>query len=149
MTFVYNDGGRNTAGYKGETGDCVTRAVAIATEKSYSEVYDILTKMTQEYSETHRDRFAKAIIRGRKTARTGIFKVVTTEYLKSLGWQWIPTMQIGSGCKVHLKAEELPAGRLIARVSKHMVAVVDGVIHDTYDCSREGTRCVYGYYRKE
>jgi len=28
------------------------------------------------------------------------------------------------------------------------VAVIDGVINDTYDCSREGTRCVYGYWEK-
>jgi hypothetical protein len=25
---------------------------------------------------------------------------------------------------------------------------VDGIINDTYDCSREGTRCVYGYFTK-
>ena len=31
-------------------------------------------------------------------------------------------------------------GRLIVAVSKHMVAVVDGVIHDTSDCSRNGSR---------
>ena len=24
-----------------------------------------------------------------------------------------------------------------------------GVIHDTHDCSRGGSRCVYGYYRRE
>lgn len=64
------------------------------------------------------------------------------------GWVWTPTMFIGSGCKVHLRGDELPAGRLIVSVSKHLVAVIDGVIHDTYDCSRNGTRCVYGYYRK-
>ena len=23
----------------------------------------------------------------------------------------------------------------------------DGVVHDTYDPSRDGTRCVYGYWR--
>jgi len=28
-----------------------------------------------------------------------------------------------------------------------MAAVIDGVLHDAYDCSREGTRCVYGYYK--
>jgi hypothetical protein len=42
---------------------------------------------------------------------------------------------------------ELPIGRLIVSVSKHLVAVVDGVIHDTHDPSRAGTRCVYGYWR--
>ena len=54
-------------------------------------------------------------------------------------------MAIGSACKVHLRANELPAGRLVFSVSKHMVAVIDGVIHDTSDPSTDGTRYVYGY----
>jgi hypothetical protein len=58
-------------------------------------------------------------------------------------------MFIGSGCKVHLKKDELPSGNLIVRVSKHIVAVIDGVIHDLSDPSRSGTRCVYGYFKKE
>lgn len=35
MPFVYDDGGRKEAGRKGYTGDCVCRAVAIATQKPY------------------------------------------------------------------------------------------------------------------
>jgi hypothetical protein len=58
-------------------------------------------------------------------------------------------MRVGSGCRVHLRADELPPGRLIVRVSKHVAAVIDGVIHDTFDCSRGGTRCVYGYFTPE
>jgi hypothetical protein len=50
---------------------------------------------------------------------------------------------------VHLKESELPSGRIIVAVSKHLTAVINGEIHDTYDCSREGTRCVYGYYVKK
>ncbi len=57
-------------------------------------------------------------------------------------------MAIGSGCTVHLRIGELPAGRLVVSLSKHMTAVIDGVIHDTYDPSRGGTRCVYGYWRE-
>ena len=58
-------------------------------------------------------------------------------------------MFIGSGCKVHLKSKELPKGRLIVSCSTHLTTVLNGVLNDTYDCSREGTRCVYGYwYRK-
>jgi hypothetical protein len=49
-------------------------------------------------------------------------------------------MAIGSGCKVHLRDGELPRGRLIVNVSKHMVAVIEGVIHDTHDPSRDGTQ---------
>lgn len=69
-------------------------------------------------------------------------------------------MFVGSGCKVHLTDGELPKGRLIVNVSKHLTAVIDGVIHDTHDPQRyeekqvgnlqyevvKGTRCVYGYW---
>ena len=27
--------------------------------------------------------------------------------------------------------------------------MIDGVIHDTYDPTRGGTRCVYGYWKNE
>ena len=55
-------------------------------------------------------------------------------------------MGIGTGCTVHLNPNELPKGRIICRVTRHYVAVINGVINDTYDCSRDGTRCVYGYW---
>jgi hypothetical protein len=42
MKFEENDGGRKEAGYKGKTGDCVCRAICIATGKPYQEVYDRL-----------------------------------------------------------------------------------------------------------
>jgi hypothetical protein len=59
-------------------------------------------------------------------------------------------MRIGQGCTTHLRRSELPTtGRLIVSVSKHITAVIDGVIHDTHDPSRRGTRCVYGYWVKE
>jgi hypothetical protein len=67
--------------------------------------------------------------------------------MKQLGWVWTPTMQIGSGCTVHLRPSELPSGRLVVSVSKHLTAMIDGVIHDTHDCSRRGKRCVYGYWQ--
>jgi hypothetical protein len=62
------------------------------------------------------------------------------------GWTWVPTMSIGSGCQVHLRPDELPGGRIIASLSRHAVAVIDGVVHDTHNPARSGTRCVYGYY---
>jgi hypothetical protein len=31
---------------------------------------------------------------------------------------------------------------------QHAVAVIDGVIRDTFDPSRDGSRCVYGYYQR-
>ena len=142
MRFVYDDGGREAAGFKGQTGDCVCRAISIATEKPYREVYDLIN----EYGKKERTGKRK---RGKSNARTGVYKETIRKIMESFGWKWVPTMQIGSGCKVHLREDELPKGRLVVNVSKHTVAVIDGVLHDTYDSSREGTRCVYGYFIKE
>lgn len=150
MKFVYDDGGRANAGYDGKTGDCVTRAIAIATGEPYQKVYDELRERSRRYAAnaTRRNRVAAAMVRLGHSPRNGMFKEVYDPYLRSLGWEGVPTMRIGSGCKVHLRAEELPAGRLIVSVSKHLCAVVDGILYDNHDCSRNGTRCVYGYYRK-
>lgn len=149
--YQFNDGGREAAGYKGFVGDCVTRAIAIATGLSYKEVYDALRAGNKEYSETSRSRVAKKIRSGSKgnSVTSGVHREVYEKYLTDLGWKFVPTMLIGQGCKVHLNADELPAGNLICRVSKHMCAMIDGVIHDTHDPSRGGNRCVYGYYIKE
>ena len=149
MTFTENDGGREAAGYKGKAGDCVTRAIAIATELPYQEVYDSLFALAKEHGETRRDKVARRIkSKNDASPRDGMWKQIYRPYLKTLGWKWIPTMFVGQGCKVHLKADELPQGRLIVSVSKHMTAVIDGIINDTHDCSRGGTRCVYGYFQK-
>ena len=150
MQFVYNDGGRTAAGFKGSTGDCVVRAIAIATERPYREIYNLINGVARE-SPKQRITIVrgKPRIRLRSDARLGVFKNDIRKTLARLGWIWTPTMRIGSGCKVHLCAEELPMGRLIVSVSKHLTAVIDGVIHDTHDPARDGTRCVYGYYQKE
>lgn len=137
-TWVYHDGGRAAAGYRGETGDCVTRAIAIATDMSYQTTYELIN----EAARRERPRGKKR----RSSARTGVQPSTIRRVMTELGWRWTPTMAIGTGCRVHLRADELPGGRLVVSVSKHMVAVIDGVIHDNHDPSRDGTRCVYGYY---
>lgn len=140
MKFIKNDGGRAAAGFKGKTGDCATRAIAIATGRSYQEVYDAINAL----GATERTGKRK---RGRSNARTGVYKNAVHKYMATLGWKWTPTMQIGSGCKVHVRADELPAGRLVLNLSKHYAAVIDGVLHDSHDSSRDGSRCVYGYWQ--
>jgi hypothetical protein len=141
VRWVYDDGGRVAAGFKGEAGDCVVRAAAIATGLPYSEVYALVGELAK------RERPRKG--RSRSSARNGVNKATERRLLERLGGKWHPTMGIGTGCTVHLRTGELPGGRLVAVVSGHSVAVVDGVIRDTYDCSRDGTRCVYGYWTFE
>jgi hypothetical protein len=141
MEFVFHDGGRVAAGYRGKTGDCVTRSIAIAKGKAYQEVYDALNQLAQA------ERIGKRKMR-RSSSRTGVFRQTYQAYLESLGWRWTSTMSIGSGCKVHLRSSELPTGELVVNVSRHLTAVIDGVLYDTHDGSRGGTRCVYGYFSR-
>ncbi len=148
MQFIYNDGGRAAAGYKGHARDCVCRAVTIISGKPYQEVYDALN----ETASAERPRLGK-----RSSSRTGVKKAAIRKYLADLGYRWVPTMHIGQGCKVHLVDGELPSGRLIVSVSRHLTAVIDGVIYDTHDPQRQtifvehgvervAERCVYGYW---
>ena len=79
----------------------------------------------------------------RETVSIGKPFVATSRELDgTLRQQWA----FGTGCRVHLRDGELPMGRLIVTVSKHECAVINGVIHDTSDPSRGGTRCVYGFW---
>ena len=143
-----NDGGRSQY-FKGNAGDCVTRAIAIAMERDYKEVYDDLFVASKHFADTHRCRTARTIKRQGASPRDGQHKKVYRPYLADLGWTFTPTMGVGTGCQVHLSEDELPKGRIICRVSGHLCAVIDGVLHDTYDCSRDSTRCVYGYYSQD
>ena len=136
MKYVRTDGGRTLAGYKGEPGDCVTRAFAIASGQPYVEVYRLVNELAK------RERR-----KGRKSsARNGVYTATIRKLAIELGARWVPTMHIGSGCTVHVRKDELPTGRIVLSLSGHVAAFIEGVLHDTHDCSRGGTRCVYGYW---
>jgi hypothetical protein len=139
LGFVYDDGGRAEAGYRGITGDCVCRSIAIATGLQYRMVYDQLNAL----SHLERRGSRKA---GKSNARTGVYRSTYERLLKSLGWIWTPTMFIGQGCKVHMRRDELPSGPLIVSLSGHLSALLDGVEYSTFRSDRDGTRCVYGYW---
>jgi len=173
MRVVITDGGRAAAGYQGRAGDCVARSIAIISGRPYQEVYNALAHIMATMPKTKKRKKA-----GVQSAANGVYtkSKLFKDYMASLGFVWTPTMQIGSGCKVHLASGELPPGRLVVSVSKHYTAVIDGVIHDTHDPQREdswsfepdegqplkknqvrvngsirtkiGGRCVYGYWRK-
>lgn len=126
MDFVYDDGGRKAAGRRGQADDCVVRAIAIAMQRKYSEVYDAINE-TAKAERYMRGRIGLLAATGRgSSARTGVHKPTYKTFLSESGWVWTPTMQIGAGCRVHLRADELPTGRLIVSVSRHLVAVIDG-----------------------
>lgn len=141
MQLVRTDGGRAEAGYRGAASDCVCRAIAIATGTPYQIVYDALNELAKAERPTVRKR--------RSHARTGVHRGTYEALLKAYGWSWKATMGIGTGTTVHMREDELPGGTIIVRLSKHVAAVVNGILYDTHDCTRGGNRAVYGYFYKE
>lgn len=156
LNYQYSDGGRAAAGFKGTAGDCAVRACAIATGISYSEVYNTLQRMQKEYIKETQDKVAKTksarvklyyskVVKDGQSVRNGTYVEVLHKFFESIGWVWTATMRIGSGCTKHLR--DMPdKGVYVCRVAHHYVAVVNGVMMDTFqddwDC------CVYGYWHK-
>ena len=173
MQFVYDDGGRANAGFQGKAGDCVTRAIAIAAQRSYAVTYFDMATINSKMKKTKGRKKGSV---GIKTAANGIYTTSTLfkDYMIKLGFKWVACMKPGTGCKVHLADGELPMGRLVVKLSRHLTSVIDGVIHDTYNPERDdsfmfepdhgqelaanqgrnengvwtkiGGRCVYGYW---
>jgi hypothetical protein len=143
LDWEYSDGGREAAGFKGSTRDCVCRAISIIEPRTdYREVYDRLNELASMHERPRKGQ-------RRSAARIGVHKATIRRYIEDeMGWDWTPTMGIGTGCKVHLAKFEIPMDEaLIVSVSRHLVAVIDGVVYDTSDPTRSGTRCVYGYWK--
>lgn len=129
MTYIFNDGGRQEAGYKGRAGDCGARALAIATKIDYQTAYKLIAT-------------ANSSMGYAKSARNGIRKEIYHEVLTVLGFKWYPAPKF-VGRKA--KCVDMPKGTVIARQAHHFVAVIDGVPHDTWDCSH---KMVYGYWAR-
>lgn len=126
--FQFNDGGRKAAGYKGRAGDCVCRAICIALNLDYKETYLELARRQKE-------------ITGKRSARNGVNKKVYEQFLKERGWVWHKAPKFEGRKAYHYDMPEAEA--VIARMAKHLAAVIDTTVHDTWDST---AKMVYGYY---
>ena len=115
--FQKDDGGRRDAGFKGDTGDCVTRAIAILTGEPYKDVY-------RYCSELHGKRY------GKKTARNGMHKADTTKACEHFGLRKI---KLGRGPKLTFSEAYEDYGNCIVTTTGHVAAIVDGNLRDNND----------------
>lgn len=120
IEFKYNDGGRKAAGYKGDTGDCVCRAVSIITGCSgdnYKKWYKLLANL-------NRKRY------GKRSARNGIHKA---DYEKAFRLAGLCKVKKEKGpCPTYTEAFER-YGDCIVSTTHHLCAIVDGKLQDTAD----------------
>lgn len=129
MDFIWNDGGRSASGFVGTTGDCVTRAIAIATGRAYREVYDELGD------------------RALKSPRNGIAVEISSEYLAERNW-----LRHDVAGLVLFVASDVPKGPVIVHItdergrSGHLCTLIDQVVHDTWDPTDDEEYCVRTYW---
>ena len=134
IDLMYDDGGRAKAGFRGSARDCGVRAIAIATGKSYKEVYKAANKMCKV------DGFSNTF----SSARNGLFRTTFIRIMKwLLGYEPEYHDFYKNGGKRKACRDDFPNGRLILKMKKPYAAVVDGVIYDSWD-SRD--RDVLGYW---
>lgn len=120
--FIWHDGGRAGAGFVGTTGDCVVRALAIATGKNYRDVYDRIFDASG------------------KTPRDGVVTTITDEILTAEGFTRVDLPLPLS----FIAVEHLIDGVAVLRFKGayehsrgHVCTVVNGTIYDTWDATRD------------
>jgi len=130
--WVWNDGGRCGSGYVGLTGDCVVRAIAIATGISYRDVYREIGQATE------------------KSPRHGVPTRVAEAFLAARGWRAF------HGIGDSLFADALPSGVVIVHLVSttrqrggHFCTVIDHVIHDTWNPSEDERYCIGSYWTND
>jgi len=111
-----HDGGRRLAGYKGKTGDCVTRAIAIVTGYPYKSVYDIVDHAGKESGYKN------------NSASKGVNGYVTDALMDAFGGTF-HSLPKGT----YLKDGMLPQGRVVVLLEEHVLAVIDGVAYDNHE----------------
>ena len=119
--FVYDDSGRESAGYRGVADDCVVRAFCILTGADYREAYaEFAYAQSVLGSEGKRQRSARNGIS--KTARDSVFAA------HGLVKQKLPKGPRPTYTEAHDRF-----GDCIVSTRGHVAALVDGALRDTFD----------------
>ena len=132
IKFIENDGGRSAAGYRGYTGDCVCRAIAIVTGKPYKEIYGLIADTAAELGYPKSANMA-LVNRARKeqylqSGKRG--KCIDLVVLERLGFQKI---KLPKGPRPTYTEAHETYGDCLATTQRHMVALKDGALQDTFD----------------
>lgn len=124
--FRWNDAGRSTSKRPKQKNDCTVRAIALTCKVSYDEAYDAVATM------------------GRKSGqRWDIPKKPFELFGNYLIWH--PLQAVKGEPRMRCCDMDQISNRMILRISKHVFAVVDGVVLDT-SCDYMFENCVYGYW---
>jgi len=133
LPFTLNDGGRSHSKRPKQRNDCVVRALVLTTGMSYDDVYDVLRIVARRKSGQRFD------LRGFLEATGNQFHNSHFDWKSYPAIKGYPRLDLGTFCRRN------PTGTFIVKVSKHVLAVIDGVAIDDAPISHK--RCVYGSWQ--
>lgn len=120
----------NKKDLKDKYGDCVIRALTKAMNKEWLEVFEELLPYARQLQCMPSE------------------KLCYETYLKANGFEYVGISN-KKGSKrptVDRFAKDHKQGTYVLNVANHIVAVVDGIYYDKWDC---GECCLYGYLEKK
>jgi hypothetical protein len=153
--FRYCDGGRAEAGFTNKAkgfGDCVVRAIAIATGRGYQQAYDDIfgtgktSPLWYRTDEKCTPLRGFQLMPGNECPDDGVCNAITKRVLK-LEYGWVYRDAPGPFVLSHL-----PLGPVIVQMDSmpHHCAVIDRVIYDDCDEADEpsqgGSATIKGYW---
>lgn len=129
--YVFDDGGRKKAGYKGRTTDCIVRAIAIATQLPYEEVYKRIADMRYKWGYSRTGKGGRLPVRPMPQGfRRPKKETRMKRYMKAFGFQKV---RLPRGPKPTYTEAYKKYGNCIVKTTKHICALREGALHDTFD----------------
>lgn len=128
--FVKCDGGRVQSKRPRQTNDCTVRALAIATGADYDVAYDTLKEA------------------GRKCSRGFHFRKWAAKHsFNGFAFEWMPFPAVKGQRRMNPATfcKQFAEGRYIVKTAKHVFAIIDGVVHDSWE--QRADRCIYGCWK--
>ena len=132
IEYIYDDGGRKAAGYKGDTGDCAVRAIAIAADADYQHVYKAMCDAMQEHGYVASgNAYRQKRKDGGKRKRGQLNgKQVQQEVMAQFGFRKVT---LGAGERPTYTEAHARYGNCIVSTTRHVCALKGGALRDTFD----------------
>ena len=118
LGYEYDDGGRRAAGYRGDAGDCVARAIAIVSGRPYRDVYRLLAELNGR-------RY------GKRSARNGIHKADCRAAYRQVGLEQVRLPRTGP--RPTYGEAYARYGDCLVTTNGHVAALKDGALRDISD----------------
>ena len=131
IDYIQEDGGRADAGFRGSTGDCVVRAIAIASGEEYQVVYDTMAAHMRKHGYVATgNAYQQKPKAGKTKKRPRSALNIQHDVLRFFGFEKVKLPQ---GARPTYTEAHRRYGNCIVSTTKHMAALVDGALRDLFD----------------